>query len=187
MLEILQARLQQYVNRVLLDVQTGFRKGKGARGQIGNIFWTIEKAREFQEQKQTKSTSASFAMLKPLTVWSTTNLWKILKEMGIPDHFTCHWETWMQVKNQQMESDMEQQTGSKLGKEYDKAVYCHPVYLYADYIMQNAGLDENKLESRLLGEISTTSGMQMTPPSRQKTKRNQRASWRWKRRTKKLA
>ena len=82
----------------------------------------------------------------------------------------------MQVKKQELEPDMEQQTGSKLGKEYDQAVYCHPVYLYAEYIIQNAGLDENKLESRLPGEISTTSGTQMTPPLRQKAKRNQRAS-----------
>ena len=71
---------------------------------------------------------------------------------------------------------MEQQIGSKLGKEYNKAIYCHPAYLYAEYIMQNARLNENKLESRLPGEISTTSGMQMTLPSWQKVKRNQRAS-----------
>ena len=67
---------------------------------------------------------------------------------------------------------MEQQTGSKLGKEYDQAVYCHPVYLYAEYIIQNAGLDENKLESRLPGEISITSDMQITPPLWQKVKKN---------------
>ena len=78
----------------------------------------------------------------------------------------------MQVKKQQLKPDMEQQTGSKLGKEYDKAVYCYPAYLYAEYIMQNSGLDENKLESRLLEEISATSDMQMTPLKWQKVKRN---------------
>ena len=61
----------------------------------------------------------------------------------------------MQVKKEQLEPNMEKQTSSKSGKEYDKAVYCHPAYLYAEYSMQNAGLDEsNKLESRLLGEMS---------------------------------
>ena len=84
MLKILQARLQQYVNQELPDVQAGFTKGRGTRDQIANICWIIEKAREFQEKT---STSASLTMLKLLTVWITTN-WKILKEMGIPDHLT---------------------------------------------------------------------------------------------------
>ena len=84
MLKILQARLQQYVNCVLPDVQAGFGKGRGTRDQIPNIHWIIEKAREFQKT----STSTSLTMLKPLTVWITTNL-KILKEMGIPDHLIC--------------------------------------------------------------------------------------------------
>ena len=84
MLKILQARLQQYMNRELPDVQAGFRKARGAQDQIANIYWIIEKAREFQK----KSTSASLMTLKPLTMWITTN-WKILHEMGIPDHLTC--------------------------------------------------------------------------------------------------
>ena len=66
-------------------------------------------------------------MPNTLTVWITTN-WKILKEMGIPDHLTCLLKICMHVKKQQLELDMEQQTGSKLGKEYIKAVYCHPAY-----------------------------------------------------------
>ena len=82
MLKILQVRLQQYVNLELSDVQAGFRKGRGTRNQIANIWWIIEKAREFQ-----KKTSPSLTTLKPLTVWITTN-WKILKEMRIPDHLT---------------------------------------------------------------------------------------------------
>ena len=81
----------------------------------------------------------------------------------------------MQVKKQQLELDMEQQNGFKSGKEYIKAVYCHPAYLtyinlYAEYIM--LGWMKHKLESRLLGEISTTSDMQMTPPLWQKVKKN---------------
>ena len=80
----------------------------------------------------------------------------------------------MQVKKQELEPNLEQQTGSKLGEEYIKAVYSHPSYLNLDeeYIMWNAGLDETQLESRLLGEISITSDMQMTPPLWQKVKRN---------------
>ena len=85
MLKLLQTRLQQYMNQELPDVQTGFRKGRGTRDQIPNIHWIIEKAREFQKT----STSASLTMLKPLTVWITTTLWRILQEMGIPDHLTC--------------------------------------------------------------------------------------------------
>ena len=79
MLKILQARLQQYVNHELPDVQAGFRKGRGARDKFANIHWIMEKAREFQK----KSISALLTMPKPLTVW------KIMKEMGIPDHLIC--------------------------------------------------------------------------------------------------
>ena len=75
MLKILQARLQQYMNRELPDVKTGFRKGRGTRDQTANICWIIEKAREFQR----KSTSALLTILKPWTVWITTNCGKILK------------------------------------------------------------------------------------------------------------
>ena len=84
MLTILQARLQQYVNRELPEVQAGFRKGKGTRDQIANISWIIEKTREFQKT----STSASLTLLEPLTMWITTNCGKFL-EMGISDHLTC--------------------------------------------------------------------------------------------------
>ena len=84
MLKILQARLQQYVNRELPDVQAGFRKGRGTNDQIANICWIIEKAGEFQ-----KNIYFCFSdHTKDLTVWITTN-WKILQETGIPDHLTC--------------------------------------------------------------------------------------------------
>ena len=76
----------------------------------------------------------------------------------------------MQVRKQQLELDMEQQTGSKLVKEYIKAVYCHPVYL--TYMQSNLDCMKHKLESRLLGEISITSDMQLTPPLWQKAKKN---------------
>ena len=84
MLKILQARLQQYVNHEFPDVQARFRKGRGTRDQIANILWIMEKAREFQ--KNIYFCFIDYA--KALTVWTTTN-WKILKEMGIPDHLTC--------------------------------------------------------------------------------------------------
>ena len=84
MLKILQARLQQYVNYELPDVQAVLRKGRGTRDQIVNICWFIKKAREFQK----KSISALLIMPKCLTVWITIN-WKVLKELGIPDHLTC--------------------------------------------------------------------------------------------------
>ena len=103
MLKILQARLQQYVNRELPDVQAGFRKGRGTRGQIANIRWIIEKAREFQ--KNIYFCFIDYA--KAFDCVGHNKLWKILKEMGIP------WEICMQVRKQQLELDMEQQTGSK--------------------------------------------------------------------------
>ena len=125
MLKILQARLQQYVNGELPDVQAGFRKDRGTRDQIANFPWITEKAREFQK----KSTSASLTTLKSLTVWITTNCGKFLKRWEYKIALPAFWETCMQIKKQQLEPDMEQQTGSKSGKGYVKAVYCHPAYL----------------------------------------------------------
>ena len=88
--------------------------------------------------------SASLTMLKPLTVWITANCGKFLKRWKYQTTLPASWEICLQVKKQKLEPDMEQQSGSKLGKEYIKAVYCHPAYfnLFAEYIMQNAWLDE---------------------------------------------
>ena len=85
MFKILQARLQQYVNRELPDIQAGFKKGRGTRDQIANIWWIIEKARELQKKTYT---TVSLTVLKSLTVWITAN-WKILEEIEIPNHLTC--------------------------------------------------------------------------------------------------
>ena len=85
MFKILQVRLQQYVNRELPDVQAGFRKGRGTRDQIANIHWIIEEAREFQ--KNIYFCSIDYA--KSFDCVDHNKLWKILKEMGIPDHLTC--------------------------------------------------------------------------------------------------
>ena len=113
------------MNHELPDVQAGFRKGRGTRDQIANTGWIIEKAREFQKN----ILFLFFDYAKAFDCVNHNKLWKILKETGIPDHLTCLLETCMQVRKQQFELDMEQQTGSKLGKEYIKAVCCHPAYL----------------------------------------------------------
>ena len=124
MLKILQARLQQYVNCELPDVQTGFRKGRGTRDQTANICWIITKAREFQK----KIYFCFLTMPKPLTAWITINCRKFWKRWEYQTTWPTSWETCMQVRKQQLEMDMEQQAVSKLGKEYIKAVYCHPAY-----------------------------------------------------------
>ena len=117
-----------------------------------------------QESSRKTSISALLTMPKLLTVWMDHNkLWKILKEMGIPDHLASL-ETYMQVRKQQLELDMEQQTASKQEKEYVKAVYCHPGYLT---YMQSTSWEmlvwmKHKLESRLPGEIQITTDLQVT-------------------------
>ena len=113
MLKILQARLQQYMNRELPDVQAGFRKGRGTRDQIANICWIIEKAREFQK-------NIYFCIIdyaNPLTVWITTNCGKFFKRWEYQATWPVSWEICMQFKKQQLELDMEQQTAWRLGKE----------------------------------------------------------------------
>ena len=109
MLKILQARLQQYVNCELPDVQAGFTKGRGTRDQIANICWIMEKAREFQKNIY----FCFIAMPKPLTVWMTLNCGKFWKRWEYQSTWPASSETYMQVRKQQLELDMEQQTGSK--------------------------------------------------------------------------
>ena len=125
MLKILQARLQWYVNCELPDAQAGFRKGRETRDQIANICWIIEKARVIQ--KNIYFCFIDYA--KALDCVDHNKLWKILQEKGIPDHLTCLLRNVYAGQKQRLELDMEQQTDSELGKEYVKAVYCHPAYL----------------------------------------------------------
>ena len=120
MLKILQARLQQYVNWELPDVQAGFRKGRGTKDQIANICWIIERAREFQ-----KNIYFCFIDYAEAFVWIITNCGKF-KRWEYQTTLPASWEICMQVKKQQLELDMEQHTGFKPGKEYVKAAYCHP-------------------------------------------------------------
>ena len=109
MLKILQARLQQYVNCELPDVQACFRKGRWTRDQIANICWIIEKAKNSRKT----SISALLTMPKPLTVWITINCGKFFKRREYQTTWSASWEICMQVRKQQLELDMEQQTGSK--------------------------------------------------------------------------
>ena len=109
MLKILQARLQQYMFCELPDVLAGFRKGRGTRDQIANIRWIIEKAKESRKT----SISALLTTSKPFTVWITINCGKFWKRWEYQTIWTASWETYMQVRKQQLELDMEQQTGSK--------------------------------------------------------------------------
>ena len=169
MLKILQADLQQYVNQELPDVQAGFREGRGTGDQIANICWIIEKAREFQ-----KNIYFCFIDYVKTFVWITTNCGKFFKRWECQTTWPASWEICMQVRKQQLELDIEQQTGSKSGKEYVEAVYCHPPYLtYMQSISwETLGWIKPKRESRLPGEIPITSDMQMTPPLWQKVKKN---------------
>ena len=113
------------MNHELPDVQAGFRRGRGTRDRIANICWIIKKAREFQ-----KNIYFSFVdYAKTFDCLDHNKLWKILKEMEYQTTLPASWEICMQVKKQQLELDMAQQTGSKSGKEYIKAIYCHPAYL----------------------------------------------------------
>ena len=107
MLRILQAGLQQYVNRELPD-QAGFRKSRGTRDQIASICWLIGKAREFQ-----KNYFCFIEYAKAFDCMDHNKLWKILKEMGIPDHLTCLLRNLYAGQEAKLELDMEQQTGSK--------------------------------------------------------------------------
>ena len=170
MLKILQASPQQYVNREVPYVQAGFRKGRGTRDQTANILWITKKAREFQ-----KNIYFCFIDYAKDFDWLDHNkLWKILQDWEYQTTWIASWGICTQVKKQQLELDMEQQTASKLGKKYVKAVYCYPAYL--TYIQSTSWemlyWMKHKLESRLLGEISITSDMQMTPLLTKKAKKN---------------
>ena len=148
-LNILQARLQQFVNWELPAVVTGFRKGRATRDQIDNIPWIIEKARGFQKKK-----ICFLDYAKPFDCVDHNRLWKILREMGVSEYLICFFrKLHMKVKKQQLEMDVEEWIGSKLGEEYVKAVYCDPAYLT---YMQSTSCEmpswmKYKLESRLPG------------------------------------
>ena len=169
MLKILQARLQQYMNWELPDVKTRFQRGRGSRDNLPTFTGSWRK----QEISRETSTSASLTTLKPLTVRITTN-WKILKQMGIPDHLTFLWGNLYASQEATIRTGHETMGWFKIGKGVHQGCILSPCLfnLYAEHIMRNVGLDEAQEESRLLGEVSVTSYMQMTSPLWQKVKRN---------------
>ena len=163
------------MNRELPDVQAGFRKGRGTRDQIANICWIIEKAPEFQ--KNIYFCFIDYA--KAFNCVDHNKLWKILKEMGIPDRLTCL------LRNLYAGQEATVRTGHGTTDWFQiRKGMCQGFILsaclfnlYTEYITWNASLDEGQLESRLPGEISITSDMQMTPPLWQKATKNWKGSW----------
>ena len=149
MLKILQARLQEYVNHEFPDVQAGFRKGRGTRDQIANICCIIEKAREFQ--KNIYFCFIDYA--KAFDCVDHNKLWKILKEMGTPDHLTCL------LRNPYAGQEVTVRTGHgkidwfQIGKGVHQGCTLSPCLfnLYAEYIMRNAGLDEAQAGIKIAG------------------------------------
>ena len=169
MLKILLARLQQYMECELPYVQAGFRKGR-ERDQIANIFWMIEKAREFQ--KNIYLCFIDYA--KAFDSLDHSKLWKILKKMGIPDNLICLLRNLYAGQEATVRTGHGKTDWFQIGKGICQGcLFATCLFnLNAEYIMRNAGLEEAQLESRLLAEISITSDMQMTPLLWQKEKKN---------------
>ena len=170
------------MNREIPDVQAGSSKGRGTRDQIANICWIIEK------QENSRKTSSSLTMIKPLTGSQQTG--KFLKRWEYQTTLPASWETCMQVKKQQLKLDMEQWTSSKLGKEYVMAVYSHPIYLTyicrVHHAKRWAGWSTswNQIVWRNINNHRYADHTILIAES----EGNQRVSWwRWRRRVKKLA
>ena len=157
-----------------LDVQAGFRKGRGTRDQIANICWIIKNARKFQKNIYFCFTDNA----KDFNCVDHHKLWQILKEMRIPDHLTCLLRNLHASQEATVRTGHETTDWFQIGKGVCQGCILSPCLfnLYAEYIMRNAGLEKHKLESRLPGEISITSDMQMTSPLWQKVKKNSKAS-----------
>ena len=154
MLKILQARLQQYVNSEFPDVQVGFRRSRGARNQIANIHWIIEKAREFQKNIYFCLTDYA----KAFDCVDHNKLWKIVKEMEIPDHLSCL------LRNLYAGQEATVRTGHgtidwfQIGKGVRQGCVLSPCFfnLYAEYIMRNARLDKAQAGIKISGRIPQT-------------------------------
>ena len=186
MLKILQARLQQYVNKELPDVQAEFRKGRGTRDQIATIRWIIEKAREFQK-------NIYFCFIDYAKAFDSVDhskLWKILKEMEIPDPLTCL------LRNLYAGQEATVRTGHgptdwfQIGKGVCQGCILSPClfYLYAEYIMRNTGLDETqaviKIAGRNIKNLSYVDNTSLMAESKEelksllvKVKEESRKSW----------
>ena len=148
MLKILQARLQQYVNCELPDVQAGFRKGRGTRDQIANIRWIMEKAREFQKH-------IYFCFIDYAKAFDSVDynkLWEILKEMGTPDHLTCLLRN-LYAGQEAIRSRHGTTDWFQIGKGVCQGCILSPCLFnfYAKYIMRNAGLEEAQAGTKIAG------------------------------------
>jgi len=147
MLKILQAKLQQYVNHELPDVQAGFRKGRGTRDQMANIRWIIEKAREFQK-------NIYFCFIEYVFDCVDQNkLWKILKERGIPDHLTCFLRNLYAGQEATVRIGYRTTDWFQIGKGVRQGYILSPCLfnLYAEYIMRNTGLGESQAGIKIAG------------------------------------
>ena len=160
MLKILQARLQQYVKNELPDVQAGFRKGRGTRGQIANICWIIKKSKK---SSRNTSTSALLTMPKSLIVWIRTKCGKFLKrifpgDLGMPDHLTCLLRNWYAGQEATVRTGHGTTDWFQIGKGVCQVCILSPCLfnLYEEHIMIMSGWMKHKLESRFPGEISIT-------------------------------
>ena len=148
-LKILQARLQQYVNRELPEVQASFRIGRGTRNQIANIWWIMEKAREFQR-------NFYFCFIdyaKAFDCVDHSKLWKILKEMGKSDDLGCFLRNLYASQKARVRTGHETMDWFKIGKGVHQGCILSPCWfnLYAEYIMRNAGLDEAQAGIKIAG------------------------------------
>ena len=186
MLKILQARLQQYMNWDFPDIQAEFRKDRGTRDQIVDIHWIIQKAGEFQ-----KNIYFSFIdYVKAFDYVDHNKLWKILKEMGIPAHFTCLLRNLYAGQESRVRTGRGTRDWFQIGNGICQGCIMSSCLFkfYVEYLMRNAGRDEAQAGIKIAREISLTLDIQMIPPLWHKVKRSQRGSWgRWKRRVKKLA
>ena len=149
-LKIPQARLQKYVNHELPDIQAGFRKGRGTRDQIANICWIIEKAKEFQ--KNIYFCFIDYA--KAFDCVDHNKLWKILKEMGIPDNLTCLFRNLYTGQEATVRTVPGTTDWFQIGKGVHQGCILSPCLFnfYAEYIIQNAGLDEPQAGIKIAGK-----------------------------------
>ena len=186
MLKILKARLQQYMNHELPDVQSGFRKGRGTRDQIANIHWIIKKAKEFQK-------NICFCFIDYAKIFDCVDhnkLWKILKEIGIPDHLTCLLRNLCAGQEATVRTGHGTTDWFQTGKGVRQGCILSPCLfnLYAGYTMENTGLDEAqagiKTARRHINNLRYADDTTLMAESEEELRSSW---WKWRRRVKKLA
>ena len=185
MLSIFPARLQKHVNCEFSDVQAGFRKGRGIRDQLPTSIGSLKK----QENSRKTSTFALLIITNPLTVWITTD-WKVLKEMGIPAHLTCLLRNLYAGQEATVKTGHETMDWFQIGKGVRQGCILSPCLfnLYAEYIMQNARLDEAQAGIQIAGRnINNLRYADDTTLMAENEEELKTSWWKWKRRVKKLA